>query len=97
MLINGEYVFEIQQTRSAGSLIIFQSAMKANSERDISVVIISFQTSVRHHQCKYLKSVRVSADFHGKYQSDEAKEAKHNLCSVFNDIFHFLCFIMMHK
>ena len=28
LLINGEYVFEnIQQTRSAGSLIIFQSAM----------------------------------------------------------------------
>ena len=49
------------------------------------------------YQFKYLKSVYVSADFHGKYQSGEAKEAKHSLCSVINDIFHFRCFIMMHK
>ena len=47
-------------------------------------------------QYKHPQSVGcVSADFYGKYQSDE--EAKHNMCLVFNDISYFWCFVMTHK
>ena len=48
-------------------------------------------------QCKYDQdpSVRAFADFYGKYQSDD--EAKRNMCSAFNDISHFQCFVTMHK
>ena len=46
-----------------------------------------------------IQSIRVSvdffADFHGKCQSDD--EAKHKICSVFNDTSHFQCLVMAHK
>ena len=38
-------------------------------------------------QCKDNQYVCVSTDFYGKYQSED--EAKHNICSVFNDISNF--------
>ena len=38
----------------------------------------------------------VSADFYyGKYQS--SKEVQHIMCSVFNDISHFQCFVTTQK
>ena len=49
-------------------------------------------------QYKHPQSVGcVSADFYGKYQSDE--EAKHNMygCLIFNNISCFWCFVMTHK
>ena len=46
-------------------------------------------------QSMQIPSVRVFGDFYGKYQSDD--EAKPNMCSVFNDISHFQCFVTMHK
>ena len=52
--------------------------------------VISLQTSLMQDQCK---SVRVSADFYGKYQSDD--ETKHNMC--FNDISCFWCLVAMHE
>ena len=52
--------------------------------------VISLQTSLMQDQCK---SVRVSADFYGKYQSDD--ETKHNMC--FNDISCFRCLVTMHE
>ena len=58
-------------------------------------VVISLQTSLKKDQCKHLKSVHVSADFYGKYQSNQ--EAKHSKSLVFNDISHFRCLVMMHK
>ena len=36
-----------------------------------------------------------SADFYGKYQSID--EAKHTMCSVFNDISHFRCFVTTYQ
>ena len=33
------------------------------------------------NRCKHLKSVRVSANFYGEYQSNQ--EAKQNMCLVF--------------
>ena len=52
--------------------------------------VISLQTSLMQDQCK---SVRVSADFYGKYQSDD--EAEYNMC--FNDISCFRCLVTMHE
>ena len=46
-------------------------------------------------QYKHPRSVRVSADLYGKYQSDE--EAKHNMCLIFNNISYFWCFVMTNK
>jgi len=66
--------------------------MKEMTVKSISVVF-SLQTSLMHDQCKLLKSVCVSADFCGKYHSDE--EAKHKMC--FNDISHFRCLVTMHE
>ena len=63
--------------------------VKDMTVKSISVVI-SLQTSLMQDQCK---SVCVSADFYGKYQSDD--EAKHNMC--FNDISHFQCLVTMHE
>ena len=63
--------------------------VKDMTVKSISVVI-SLQTSLMQDQCK---SVRVSADFDGKYQSDD--EAKHNMC--FNDISQFRCLVTMHE
>ena len=63
--------------------------VKDMTVKSISVVI-SLQTSLIQDQCK---SVRVSADFDGKYQTDD--EAKHNMC--FNDISQFQCLVMMHE
>ena len=34
------------------------------------------------NQCKHLKSVHVSANFYGEYQSNQ--EAKQNMCLVFS-------------
>ena len=100
-LANGKYVFEIQPT-DCGSLIIFQSvAMVVESlcEGDDRQVhfsgVISLQTSLKKDQCKHLKSVHVSADFYGEYQSNQ--EAKHSKSLVFNNISHFRCLVMMHK
>ena len=42
-----------------------------------------------------IQSVRVSADFYGKYKCDD--EAKYNIWSVFNDISHFWCLVTTHK
>ena len=68
------------------------ASVKEMTVKSVSVVI-SLQTSLMQDQCKLLKSVRVSADFYGEYQSDE--EAKHNMC--FNDISHFQCLVMMYE
>ena len=68
--------------------------VKGTTVKSISVVI-SLQSSLTQDQCKYLKLVRVSADFYGEYQSDE--EAKHNMCLVFPDISHFRRFVTTYK
>ena len=44
--------------------------------------------------CKYIQNVFL-ADFYGKCQSDDV--AKNNMCSVFDNIFHFRCFVIAHK
>ena len=51
--------------------------------------------SIGNARSMQIQSVRVSADFYGKYKCDD--EVKYNICSVFNDISHFRCFVTTHK
>ena len=51
--------------------------------------------SIGNARSMQIQSVGVSADFYGKYKCDD--EAKYNICSVFNDISHFRCFVTTHK
>ena len=51
--------------------------------------------SIGNARSMLIQSVFVSADSHGEYHSDD--QAKHNMCSVFNDISHFRCFLITHE
>ena len=97
-LENGEDILQFNQPDMDYQSFIFQSAPKfldSHCERDdfqahaslLLFLIPNFANVSHKDQWKHLKSVCVTVEFNGKYQSKNV--AKHNMCLVSADISYF--------